>query len=133
MSAELRVLTLWQPWAWLLVSGIKDIENRPWPTRYRGEVAIHAALALDPAYAAGRLQLPVPVTLPPAEELPRGAIVGLCEIVACVRESSSPWFTGPYGFVIANMRPVAPIPWRGGLGLRRLPPEMAERVRRAAR
>ena len=45
MSDTLRVLTVRQPWAWAIVHGGKDVENR---TRnlagsYRGPVAIHAA------------------------------------------------------------------------------------------
>ena len=45
------------------------------------------------------------------------ALIGEVTITACVKESSSPWFVGPYGFVLAN--PVLykePIPYRGQLG-----------------
>jgi len=34
---EYKVLTLWQPWASLLVHGIKKIETRPKPTRWTAE------------------------------------------------------------------------------------------------
>ena len=42
---EMRILTVRQPWAWAIIHGGKDVENR---TRgiagyYRGPVAIHAA------------------------------------------------------------------------------------------
>lgn len=36
-------LTMHQPWASLLVYGIKRVEGRGWPTRYRGRLWIHAA------------------------------------------------------------------------------------------
>lgn len=42
----MKVLTVKQPWAYLLCSGIKDIENRTWklPKKYKGErVLIHAS------------------------------------------------------------------------------------------
>ena len=29
-------LSIRQPWAWLIVNGYKDIENRDWKTHYRG-------------------------------------------------------------------------------------------------
>jgi ASCH domain len=29
-------LSVRQPWAWAIVSGYKDVENRSWPTNYRG-------------------------------------------------------------------------------------------------
>ena len=38
-----RVLTLTQPWATLVVIGAKRLETRSWQTHYRGPVAIHAA------------------------------------------------------------------------------------------
>jgi hypothetical protein len=46
----MRALTVRQPWAWAIVHGGKDVENR---TRnlagsYRGPVAIHAALRTTP-------------------------------------------------------------------------------------
>lgn len=39
----MRVLTLRQPWAWMVVAGIKTIETRTWRTNYRGLVVIHAS------------------------------------------------------------------------------------------
>lgn len=39
----MKALTLYQPWAGLVAANIKTIETRPWVTRYRGPVAIHAA------------------------------------------------------------------------------------------
>lgn len=43
----LRALSIMQPWAWLIVNGHKDIENRIWPTKVRGLVAIHSGKKLD--------------------------------------------------------------------------------------
>lgn len=34
----MKALTIKQPWASLIVHGIKDIENRTWRTDYRGPV-----------------------------------------------------------------------------------------------
>lgn len=41
----MKALTIWQPWASLLVSGQKKYETRSWATAYRGPIAIHAAMA----------------------------------------------------------------------------------------
>ena len=38
-----KVLTVKNPWAWLIAQGIKDIENRTWRTNFRGRVLIHAS------------------------------------------------------------------------------------------
>lgn len=43
----MKVLSVKQPWAYLLCSGIKDIENRTWklPERYKGKrVLIHSSV-----------------------------------------------------------------------------------------
>ena len=40
----MKALTIWQPWASLLVSGQKKYETRSWATAYRGPIAIHAAM-----------------------------------------------------------------------------------------
>jgi|ERR1700758_4475866 hypothetical protein len=37
----MKVIVIRQPWAWLIVNGFKDIENRSWRTRYRGPLMIH--------------------------------------------------------------------------------------------
>jgi len=39
----MKALTIRQPWAWAIFHAGKDIENRDWPTRLRGRIAIHAA------------------------------------------------------------------------------------------
>lgn len=44
---EMRALTLRQPWPWAIAEQGKNVENRPWRTRYRGLLAIHAGRALD--------------------------------------------------------------------------------------
>lgn len=39
----MKALSIRQPWAWLIVNGHKDIENRSWPTRFRGKFLVHAS------------------------------------------------------------------------------------------
>jgi hypothetical protein len=114
-------LSIRQPWAWLIVNGFKDIENREWPTKHRGPLAIHAAKTMTRAdYEACALFLEtmntVPPQLPPFERLPRGGIVGSCLLADCREESDSEWFTGPYGFLLANAKPLI-IPCNGRLGI----------------
>lgn len=42
MNAHICMLLSKQPWASLLVYGIKRIEGRSWPTQHRGRLWIHA-------------------------------------------------------------------------------------------
>ena len=38
----MKVLSVRQPWAWAIIHGGKDVENRNWYTSFRGTLAIHA-------------------------------------------------------------------------------------------
>ena len=35
-------LSIRNPWAWAIVSGLKPVENRSWVTHFRGRFAVHA-------------------------------------------------------------------------------------------
>jgi len=115
-------LSVRQPFAWAIFHAGMDIDNRDWPTQHRGRVLIHApAIVRLEDYHAFQRACQTPEHwlcraillgggLPKKEDLPRGGIVGECEITDCVTEHSSPWFTGPYGFVLRNacVRPFMP-------------------------
>jgi ASCH domain len=87
---KLKILSIRQPWASLIVSGAKDVENRTWPTRYRGLVLIHASLQAD-APTSEDIERRFGVRLP--SDLPLGGIVGMTEIVDCVRPHTSRWYS----------------------------------------
>ena len=107
----MKALSIMQPWAWLIVAGHKDIENRSWPTRYRGPVLIHAGKKFD----GSRDEWDWPDIARPGG-FDMGGIVGQAEIVDCVTASTSRWFQGTYGFVLRNARPLPFRSCRGALG-----------------
>jgi hypothetical protein len=119
----LKALTLRQPFAWSVFNAGKDVENRTWPCKVRGTIAIHAAYnqpdgvyALSSAFIRSVLKKlgKKCLRIPPLAKLERGAIVGLVDIVDCVDGSPSAWFEGPIGFVLANARLLPkPIPCEG--------------------
>lgn len=43
----MRALTVQQPWAWAIVHGGKDVENRTQAWSYRGPLAIHAGVRIS--------------------------------------------------------------------------------------
>ncbi len=43
----MKVLTIREPWASLIVNGYKKYEFRSWKTNYRGKILIHAGLSLE--------------------------------------------------------------------------------------
>ena len=97
-------LSIRQPWANRILHDGKDVENRDWPTRFRGPVLIHTGKRPDGALCRAEADLPL------------GGIVGVVEIVDCVTSMDSRWFYGPYGFVLRNPRPLAFVSCRGRLG-----------------
>jgi len=115
----MKALSIQQPWAWLIVNGHKDIENRDWPTRFRGRIYVHAGKKLDKD-AIDYIRKAYPeVPLPEAFEL--GGIVGEATVTGCVTESESKWFYGDYGFTLARPHPIPFIPLRGQLGFFEVP------------
>ena len=118
----MRALSIRQPWAWCILNG-KPIENRDWPTNFRGRFLIHAAKGMtedeyeDTAWFAATLGLNVPAKA----DLQRGGIIGSAEMVDCVTHSTSPWFFGEYGFVLRDPRPMPFVPFKGSLGFFMVP------------
>lgn len=108
-------LSIQQPWAWAIVHGGKTIENRTWRTRFRGRFLIHAGQRFD-SDGEGFILAKCP-HLPGRDQLPRGGIVGVAELVGCVTRSDSEWFFGPIGFILRNARPLPFVPCRGQLGI----------------
>ena len=118
LDADVRALSIRQPWAWLIVNGHKDIENRSWSTKYRGPLLIHASAKKPEVTLLADIEQHYEVDLPKTFDL--GGIVGLANVVDCVGESRSVWMQGPVGRKLANARPLPFLPVLGKLGLFRL-------------
>ena len=111
----MKALSIRQPWAWLIVHGYKDIENRTWKTAFRGRFLVQAGLKFDYQGYADILNQ-FEISLPPVSMFDLGGIVGVAAIVDCVNQSDSPWFSGPYGFVLKNPQSLPFSALRGQLG-----------------
>ena len=72
----MKVLTIRQPWASLIMAGLKEYEFRSWKTNYRGEILIHAGKTID-REAGKRLKKYLP------DKLPTGKILGKVELMNC--------------------------------------------------
>jgi hypothetical protein len=122
----MKALSIRQPWVWAILNAGKTIENRVWSTNYRGPVLIHASKGMARTeyehclqtmhWISSRHPFPEGLTLPSFHELERGGIIGKARIVDCVSQHPSPWFFGPYGFVLADVEPVTFQPYKGALG-----------------
>lgn len=79
----LPALSIKQPWAWLIVNGLKDIENRIGVSYFKDLIGKDDYNRLCIEW----------------DRLPTGGIVGVSEIVDCVSRYSSKWFVGDWGDV----------------------------------
>jgi hypothetical protein len=153
----MRALTVRPPWSWAIACGGKTVENRGWPARYRGLIAIHggARSRWDPdgqesplireAWAARARSRPeahnsICVLKKTTDWMAFGAVVAVAELTACHRpmecwtlteDMCSDWAAeGQFHWVLANIRPLAePVPCKGALGLWRLPEDVEKLVR----
>ena len=133
----MKCLSVRQPWASLIIAGVKRCENRTWLVKHRGPLAIHAAAGIDGRGwhqvfdSVGVVPPDHSVTLddgtelPPWRDLPRGKILGAVEVIDCVRWEdlpadlmADPLAIGPWCWVLADPRPLAtPFRCPGRLGL----------------
>lgn len=137
---ELRGLTLWNPMAWALASGIKPVENRPWkPWKGVTHLAVHAGAKWHEDHRRQILEARLAPTVPRKSELQAHAIIGVVRLVGYVTDAADPyfnehpearaWFSGPFGWLVSNARELdKPIAYRGALGLFGLPASIREQL-----
>ena len=96
----MKAITIKQPWASLIVHGIKDIENRTWPCpkKYIGQrVLIHSGLdkrggwTLNHDQAGALCRSKSILYSTDFNNLPFGSIIGSVEIVDCTFNHPSIW------------------------------------------
>lgn len=134
----MRALTVRQPWAWAIIEGGKDVENRTAAWSYRGQLAIHAgAQRSDRGYDSPLIQAAALDASYFDDDVIRyqalGAVIGIVELVDAHRAHEgcceSEWAEQEYleaggktrrdlaHLVLENPRPLVPIPAKGRLGL----------------
>jgi hypothetical protein len=133
MKRTVKTLTVRQPWAYLIVNGHKDIENRTWSTAYRGPILIQSSKTYGSVmelsdnclwiekYARPRLTLPQNFTL--------GIIEGIVTLSDIKRDVRSFWADPDcYHWLLANPIPLdlESVSIKGKLGLWDLPLDLLQ-------
>jgi activating signal cointegrator 1 len=139
----MKAVSLWQPWASLWVSERKEHETRHWATSHRGWILVHAAKRIEFDHDP-RLSEILDDEFGPhwGLELPRGALIGMVDLVTC-RETE----LMPFGhektddYCCGNFEPRRfawrrrafrkfdqPIPYRGAQGIFNVPDEIVSEV-----
>jgi len=144
-ACALRGLSLTQPWATLVALGRKKIETRSRPWRYVGPILIHAAKGFPghaQAFAATERahgRLPWRDSLGRPCELPLGAVVARAVLIRCrstqdvivsaVERHLGNFSAGRFALFLDDVEALPePIPWKGALGLWKVPDELARAV-----
>lgn len=73
---NMKVLTIKEPWATLIIDGYKKYEFRSWKTNYRGKILIHAGLTLEKDNFKRFKDYNLDVS--------KGEIIGEAELVDCI-------------------------------------------------
>lgn len=134
----MKTLSIKQPWAYLIVSGAKDLENRTWQTKHRGPLAIHASgnfawdffefaaedARLDPFVEKVKEHFGIVGKKITKNSQEIGAIVGtvtLADVIDTEFDESvddNPWWSGDdYAFILSDPKAITPIPAKGKLFL----------------
>ena len=150
----MRILTVRQPWAWAIIHGGKNVENRVRNIAgdYRGPVAIHAGLADFEQHNMASVKHRAAHGTNVDSGIVFGAIIGVVDLVGAhkghnsertkmlsVRSCYQPG--KPFGpcsgwslpdnwhLELANPRALrTPIPFKGALGLRTLDPSVVAQI-----
>lgn len=72
----MKVLTIKEPWATLIIKGYKKYEFRSWKTKYRGKILIHAGMSIEKDMLERFKEYNL--------DYSKGAIIGEAEIVDCI-------------------------------------------------
>src|SRR5947208_760657 len=118
MIEPLRCLAVKQPWAWALVAGVKDIENRTWSTEYRGQIVIQASSSKT---IVNKISKTTGKSLP-SMTFEYSALIGVVDVLDVVPLSeeleNNLWVCGPLCWKVGNARMFRePIPAKGKLNL----------------
>ncbi len=122
----MKVLSVRQPWAWLIVNGYKPIENRIWASSYTGELYIHASRKHD-IFARHQAIMKMINDDDKYErflkaDLFYGGIIGKVRMIDCVSYHESTWFDGDWGFVFKDPETVPLIQCKGQLRIFNMDP-----------
>ena len=114
----MKVLSLKQPYAELVLSGKKVIELRNWNTKHRGIFLIHASQTVDKEAMKkfGFTTLPTGYILGRAELTNVKHYANEKEHLADSHLHLTSFHWGNYGFILTNIQRIKPIQAKGKLG-----------------
>ena len=120
----MKVLSIREPWASIIINGYKEYEFRNWKTNYRGKILIHASKNIEKENVNRFKELNL--------DYKQGYIIGEAELVDCIpvtKEFENDLInkneliyggtknrTG-YAWKLKNIKEIEPIQAKGQLGI----------------
>lgn len=124
----MKVISIKQPYASLILYGYKEYEFRTWKTKYRGEIYIHASKNIDKSAMEKYKYLNI--------DFKTGCIIAKAELTECIKIDDSfkkvlkeknkyPYIythilnndKNEFAFELKNIEKIEPIPINGQLGI----------------
>jgi hypothetical protein len=132
----MKALTVCQPYAELIASGVKLVENRTWETKYRGRFYVHAGRSRewldDPGEYETAADRPRDYGIP-LSRMAFGCVIAIATLIDCVKyediqagkyDQTYPWLPthehteGPWCWILGdNVARVGPYRYKGQQGL----------------
>ena len=129
----MKAISLWQPWATLMVCGLKKNETRHWATSYWGPLLIHATKHMEPPTILMR-QLLEPFGYKSWSAFPRGALVCKVNLIDCLPTNDytathpecqfGDYTPNRFIWITDNLQAFDPIPYKGSQGFFNVPDEI---------
>lgn len=140
----MKAITILQPFAHLIKDGQKRVENRTWPTKYRGLIYIHAGKSRSMLDIENGMDHQTGIGV---SSMAFGAVVAIAELVSClpigeiargIHETRYPWLRshhhthGPWCWVLDKVQAIGPWPYRGAQGLFNIDDHQLDKIANAA-
>ena len=117
----MKCLSIQQPWAGLIVAGVKKIECRSWHTPHRGKILIHAGRRINRIHPTS---LDVNISVCESLVAARGVVIGEANLVDCRPAKPDDYHDalceikeGMFAWVLDSAHSIPPFELKGKLGL----------------
>ena len=125
----MKALSIKEPYATLILDGVKRIETRSWKTNHRGDLLIHASSCKIPKEYRDNKEL---MKLVDGREMNYGKLICKCKLIDCVEMTqefidevaknhnefvSGFYEVGRYAWILDDIKPIDKVDAKGRLGV----------------
>lgn len=122
----MKVLSIKEPYASLIVNNVKKIETRSWKTKYRGELLIHASKTKEKNLTKEVVSISKNIHINCGKIICRANLKDCVymdeEFIKKIKENPTEYHCGEYkigryAWILEDIKPLVPIPAKGKLNI----------------